>query len=92
MRNVLSYECTPGSYLLYFGRSSPREGLDQIVLSAVRIRITYDTDIVICSCNFIIVYNETFSLTLKEEHRLRVYENRVLSKVLAPWRNEVTGN
>jgi len=34
---------------------------------------------------------ETWSLTLKEEHRLRVYENRVLRRVFGPKRDEVTG-
>ena len=34
---------------------------------------------------------ETWSLTLKEERRLRVFENRVLRKVFGPKRNEVTG-
>jgi hypothetical protein len=32
---------------------------------------------------------ETWSLTLKEEHRLRVCENRVLKKVFGPNRAEV---
>jgi hypothetical protein len=34
---------------------------------------------------------ETWSLTLKEEHRLRVFENRVLGRIFRPKRNEVTG-
>jgi hypothetical protein len=33
----------------------------------------------------------TWSLTLKEEHRLRVFENRVLRKIFGPKRDEVTG-
>jgi hypothetical protein len=33
---------------------------------------------------------ETWSLTLKEEHRLRVFENRVLRKIFRPKRDEVT--
>jgi len=33
---------------------------------------------------------ETWSLTLREEGRLRVFENRVLRKVFAPKRDEVT--
>jgi hypothetical protein len=33
---------------------------------------------------------ETWSLTLKEEHRLKVFENRVLRKMSGPKRNEVT--
>jgi hypothetical protein len=34
---------------------------------------------------------ETWSLTLKEEHRLRVFENRVLRRIFGSKRNEVTG-
>ena len=34
---------------------------------------------------------ETWSLTLRDEHRLRVFENRVLRKVFGPKRDEVTG-
>jgi len=34
---------------------------------------------------------ETWSLTLREEHRLRVFENRVLREIFGPKRDEVTG-
>jgi hypothetical protein len=34
---------------------------------------------------------ETWSLTLREEHRLRVFENRVLRRICGPKRDEVTG-
>jgi len=34
---------------------------------------------------------ETWSLTLREERRLKVFENRVLRKVFGPKRDEVTG-
>ena len=34
---------------------------------------------------------ETWSLTLKEELRLRVFENRVLKRIFGPKRDEVTG-
>jgi hypothetical protein len=34
---------------------------------------------------------ETWSLTLREEHRLRVFENMVLRKIVGPKRYEVTG-
>ena len=33
---------------------------------------------------------ETWSLTLKEERRLRVFENRVLRRIFGPKRDEVT--
>jgi hypothetical protein len=47
----------------------------------VKIRI-YKTLILLC---------ETWSLTLREEHRLRVFENRVLWKIFAPRRDEIKG-
>ena len=35
---------------------------------------------------------EIWSLTLKEERRLSVFENRVLRKIFSPKRKEVKGN
>ena len=34
---------------------------------------------------------ETWSLTLREEHRLRAFENRVLRRIFGPRRDGVTG-
>jgi len=34
---------------------------------------------------------ETWSLTLQEERKLRVFENRVLRRIFGPRRDEVTG-
>jgi len=40
----------------------------------------------------VILYGcETWSLTLREERRLRVFENRVLRRVFGPEKDEVTG-
>ena len=40
----------------------------------------------------IVLYRcETWSLMLREERRLRVFENRVLRRVFGPKRDEVTG-
>jgi hypothetical protein len=40
----------------------------------------------------VILYGcETWTLTLREEHRLRVFENRVLRRIFGPKRDEVTG-
>jgi hypothetical protein len=36
--------------------------------------------------------SETWSLTLREEHRLRVFENRVLWRIFGLKRDEVTGS
>jgi hypothetical protein len=34
---------------------------------------------------------ETWSLTLREEHRLRVFENRMLRKIFGPKREDISG-
>jgi hypothetical protein len=36
--------------------------------------------------------HDTWSLTLREEHRLRVFENRVLRRIFGPKRVEVMGD
>jgi hypothetical protein len=38
-----------------------------------------------------VVKGETWSLTLREEHRLRVFENRILKGILGPKMDDVTG-
>jgi hypothetical protein len=40
---------------------------------------------------FVLYGCETWSLTLREEHRLKVFENRVLRRILGPKRDKVTG-
>jgi hypothetical protein len=40
--------------------------------------------VVLCGC-------ETWSLTLREEHRLRMFQNRVLRRIFGLKRKEVTG-
>jgi hypothetical protein len=50
--------------------------------------------IIICKTIILLVvlYGcETWSLTLREEHRLRVFENRVLRRIFGPKRDEMTG-
>jgi len=40
----------------------------------------------------IVLYGcETWSLTLREERRIRVFENRVLRRIFGPRRDEVAG-
>jgi len=39
---------------------------------------------VLCGC-------ETWSLTSRQEHRLRMFENRVLRRIFGPKRGEITG-
>jgi hypothetical protein len=50
----------------------------------VKIYETISLPVVLYGC-------ETWSLTLSEEHRLRVFENRVLRRIFGPKRDEVTG-
>jgi hypothetical protein len=50
----------------------------------MRIYKTIILSLVLCGC-------ETWSLTLREDHRLRVLENRVLMRIFGPKRDEVTG-
>ena len=40
---------------------------------------------------FVLYGCETWSLTLKEERRLRVFENSVVRRIFGPKRDEVTG-
>jgi hypothetical protein len=49
----------------------------------IRIYKTINLPVVLYGC-------ETWSLTLREEHRLRVFENRVLGRILKRKRDEVT--
>jgi hypothetical protein len=40
----------------------------------------------------VVVYGcEILSLTLREEHRLRMFENRVLRRIFGPMTNELKG-
>jgi hypothetical protein len=43
-------------------------------------------------CPLFVLYGcETWSLILREGHRLRIFENRVLRSIFGPKRDEVTG-
>jgi hypothetical protein len=58
----------------------------QLLSKNLKIR-TYETiilPVVLYGC-------ETWSLTLREEHRQGVFENRVLRRIFGPKRDEVTG-
>jgi hypothetical protein len=58
----------------------------QVAIQNLKIKIyrTIILPVVLYGC-------ETWSLTLWEERRLRVFENRVLGRVFGPKRDEVTG-
>jgi hypothetical protein len=60
------------------------QSLSSLLLSRnVKVKI-YKTTVVLYGC-------ETWSVTLREEHRLRVFEDRVLRRIFRPKRDEVTG-
>jgi hypothetical protein len=56
-----------------------------------------DKNVQILSCImlfllYMVLYGcETWSLILTEEHRLRVFENKVLRRIFGPKRDDVTG-
>jgi hypothetical protein len=50
----------------------------------VRIYKTIILPVVLYGC-------ETWSVTVREEHKLRVFENRVLRRIFGPKRDRVTG-
>ena len=50
----------------------------------IKVYITIILSVVLYGC-------ETWSLTLREERRLRVFENRVLRRVFGPKRDELRG-
>jgi len=51
----------------------------------IKIDRTKILPVVLCGC-------ETWSLTLREERRLRAFENRVPGRIFGPKRDEVTGS
>ena len=51
----------------------------------IKIYRTIILPVVLCGC-------ETWSLTLREERKLRVFENMVLRRIFGPRRDEVTGD
>jgi hypothetical protein len=51
----------------------------------------YSLLIVLVILPVVLYGRETWSVTLREELRLRVFENRVLWRIFGPKRDEVTG-
>jgi hypothetical protein len=58
-------------------------------LKTLRIKI-HNTSIIILGA--VLYGSQAWSPTLREEHRLRVFENRVLRRILEPKGDEITGN
>jgi len=51
----------------------------------IKIQRTVTLPVVLCGC-------ETWLLILRDEHSLRVFENRVLRRIFGPKTDEVTGD
>jgi hypothetical protein len=60
------------------------QAFKRCLISVFKIYKTIILPVVLYGC-------ETWSLTLREEHRLRVFENRMLRGIFGPKRDEVTG-
>jgi hypothetical protein len=59
------------------------------ILYVSRLRVKIDRTIILP----VVLYGcETWSLTLREERRLKVYDNRVLRRIFGPKRDKVTGD
>jgi hypothetical protein len=50
----------------------------------------YNDEMFVRLVPMVLYRSKTWSLTLREEHRLRVFENRVLRRIFGPKRDEVT--
>ena len=55
-----------------------------ILITRTMVRVTITLPVVLYGC-------ETWSLTVTEEQRLRVFENKVLTKIFGAKRDEITG-
>jgi hypothetical protein len=62
--------------------------LDHVVVRRI-IRIKIYVDMYNFACS--LYGRETWSLTLREEHGLKVFENRMLRKIFRPKRDEIIG-
>jgi len=64
-------------------------GAESLSLSVLlnNIKIKMYRSIILC----VVLYGCETSVTLREEHRLRVFKNRVLRKIVWPEMDEVTG-
>ena len=77
--------------------AAPNRGLSSESFHATQTRVQFVYIIYTRAYIYIIILPvvlygcETWSLTLREECRLRVFENRVLRRVFGPKRDEVTG-
>ena len=64
----------------------------QIILSTILVSNNIKIEMYRTKFQLVVLYGcETWSLTLREERRLRVFQNRVLLRIFGPKSDEVTG-
>jgi hypothetical protein len=62
------------------------------LLRAYTVLMLVSTNIYNFICVIFLIYGcETWSLTVREEHKMRVFESRVLRRIFGPKRDGVTG-
>ena len=80
-QRLLTVRWDDNSYIRYV-----KTQLFQFAIQKVKIKICRTTILPVVLYGY-----ETWSLTLREERRLRMFENRVLRRVFGPKKDEVTG-
>ena len=79
-----------GRTCIYFGKLFKNDVLRPQILRGSFPVVLYGCET--WSLTLIVLYGcETWSLTLREERKLRVFENMVLRRIFGPRRDEVTG-
>jgi len=90
MGSAVSFVHTKSFYALHSASHST-----SLSLSPFWLPVSSNSDVFQISSVFTIIFVlyvcETWSLTLREERRLRAFEDRVLSRIFGPKRDEVTG-
>ena len=61
------------------------------LINAQNVEYIHISNFTFCLCGVVLYGCETWLLTLREEHRLRVFDNRVLRRIFGPKRDGVTG-
>ena len=86
MSGLQAIACSPDTYPAYLLSFGSESFVFQLAVQNIKIKIyriiILPIDLYGC---------ETWSLTLGEERRLRMFENRVLRRIFGPNRDEVTG-
>jgi hypothetical protein len=58
----------------------------------IRFAVHRDYRCVLCNLSIVLYGPGNWSLTLRNEHRPRVFENKLLGRIIGPEEEEITGN